>query len=130
MLFVGHTHPSLPPRTNLVYVNRSLNSEAEMPINSQHIKGGEGGGGEGEGGGGARGGGGVGGGGGGRKGKKEGEGAKGSRKPKVDKPTENRVEDPERSEGIVITTFRWVYTNSILYAVFEHEKAVNYHQIQ
>jgi hypothetical protein len=47
-----------------VYVNRSLNSEAEMPINSQHTKGG--GGDEGEGDGGARGGG-VGGGGGGRR---------------------------------------------------------------
>jgi hypothetical protein len=76
MLFVGHTPPPLSPRTNLVYVNRSLNSEAEMPINSQHTKGGEGGGGEGgakgagTGGGGARGGGvggGVVGGGGGRR---------------------------------------------------------------
>jgi len=105
-----------------------------MPINSRHTKGGEGGGDEGEGGGGARGGGGVGGGGVGRKGKKEGEGAKGTRKPK-DKPTENRDEDPGRPEGIVITTFRWVYTTTLhilcMYStVFEHEKAVFYHQIQ
>jgi hypothetical protein len=87
-----------------------------MPINSQHTKGGGGGGGdEGEGGGGARGGGG------GRKGKKEGEGAKGTRKPKVDKPTENRNEDPGRPEGIVITTFRWVYTNST-YSIYKYLK--------
>jgi hypothetical protein len=89
-----------------------------MPINSQHTKGG--GGDEGEGGGGARGGGGgVGGGGGGRKGKKEGEGAKGTRKPKEDKPTENRDEDPGRPEGIVITTFRWVYTDS-KYSIYKY----------
>jgi hypothetical protein len=50
-----------------VYVNRSLNSEAEMPINSQHTKGGEGGGDGGAKGGGAGGGGARGGGGGGRR---------------------------------------------------------------
>jgi hypothetical protein len=93
-----------------------------MPINSQHTKGGGGGGDEGEGGG-------VGGGGGGgRKGKKEGDGAKGTRKPKVDKnkPMETRDEDedPGRPEGIIITTFRWVYTNSILFYILymTHEK--------